>query len=583
MNTFILNLSDSRSVKLVYHTTFLKEISIICKIPIDTKCVKVIGIVDFSSIIFDKKFYNAFKGEIEIFDLSELESTSSYSHLRLGLNNGLENHIEGMGKIKELILPNALDNMPMIRNLSNLRKITGLGLGSFNNESKTDYISDSNLSNCPKLEEIVFGSNIKTLSIRNSSLKKIHIPNTNSSLQLEPYAFAYNKELEEVHIPQDIKELPIRLFEGCNNLRTITGGNNIEEIGFGAFGGCINLHSVPFRVELLTEDQFVSYDKWMQYAPIGYKTSSWNHGDCESCPKGRWTERRNEWEAGCNYIKNYCRDNDLRKWKPYKKGVVLRNGYIWCFDDYTYYKIAVDTELIFGGESKNTHKYVEFISPNITFTSEGNHTNINHTSPFKKAIELTYPNNNLADMIDLYYTDISYELIWNEIMQEVDKLDIETIIDSYKTTFRYETYRMNSDTEGERYTLNRDAKYTDKYLASLLPPIHKQGDDRIEPINNRHIIINPNKRFDFESCLSTYNNKEQRINHFDPSNIVRDAENLKNSDEDVRREARKKYCRKDHVDFLVNCRISEIINKKLEIESRLHLRQAENDSYGLHK
>ena len=52
---------------------------------------------------------------------------------------------------------------------------------------------------------------------------------------------------------------------------------------------------------------------------------------------------------------------------------------------------------------------------------------------------------------------------------------------------------------------------------------------------------------------------------------------FKNKDEEMRREARKKYSRKDHVDFLVNCRISEIINKKLEIESRLHIRQAEND------
>ena len=45
------------------------------------------------------------------------------------------------------------------------------------------------------------------------------------------------------------------------------------------------------------------------------------------------------------------------------------------------------------------------------------------------------------------------------------------------------------------------------------------------------------------------------------------------------KEAREKYSRKGHMDFLVNCRISEIINKKLEIESRLHIKQAENESY----
>ena len=57
----------------------------------------------------------------------------------------------------------------------------------------------------------------------------------------------------------------------------------------------------------------------------------------------------------------------------------------------------------------------------------------------------------------------------------------------------------------------------------------------------------------------------------------KDVDNLKKEDEKIRKEARRKYNKKDHIDFLVNCRISEIVNKKLEVESRLHIKQAENE------
>ena len=590
MKTYTLDLSDSASARLVYHTTYLDEISIMCEIPADTNCVKVIGTINFKSVVFDKKFYNAFKGEIDILDLSGLKSSSSYTYLNLGLNQCSEfgyggkiriNKYECLSHVKEIILPDRLENIPMIRGLQELKKIVGLGLNTFKNETRTDYRGDSNLSDCPKLEEIVFGSNIKNITLRNSTIKRINILETNGELQLEPYGMAYNKELEEVHIPQGLKKLPTRLFEGCTKLRTITGGNDIEEIGFGAFGGCTNLHSVPFKMELLKESQFISYDEWMQYEPIDHQMRWWVHGDCSHCPKGKWSEQFNRWEEGCNYsIKEYCRDNEQRRWKPYKKGVVLKNGDIWCFDDFTYYK--TDTNVDWWRTPKNVHKYVEFISPSITFISKGDHVNVNYNPQEKKASELTFPHNKLAEIIDLYFGEISYELILDEITQKVEKLDIDAIIDSYETIFSYASFKMNSDTEGERYSLDRDAKYTDEYLAKLLPPIHDYHDDRTAcrvPYPDR---TNPyKKKFDFEQIFSNFDKKEKDFfpPFFKTGNIFRDADNLKTKDAEIRKEAREKYSRKGHVDFLVNCRISEIINKKLEIESRLHIKQAENESY----
>lgn len=609
MKTYILNLSDPESVR-IWDSNFklgysnCVEMEIRCTIPTDINCLKVTGTIDFKSVVFNEKFYNAIKGEIDILDLSELKSSSSYSHLKLGLNQCSEfgyggkvrinsfyiTEYECLSLVKEIILPDRLENMPMIRGLQELKKVVGLGLNSFNNETRIDYISDSNLSNCPKLEEIVFGSNIKNITLRNSTIKRINIPETNGELQLEPYGMAYNKELEEVHIPQDLKKLPTRLFEGCTKLRTITGGNGIEEIGFGAFGGCSNLHSVPFRMELLKENQFISYDEWMQYEPIDNQTNwSWwvVHGDCAHCPKGKWSEEHNRWEKECNYsIMEYCRDNEHKMWKPYKKGVVLRNGDIWCFDDFTYYKREVRGIEKLRFTPENVHKYVEFISPSIIFISEGDHVNINYNPQDKKALELTFPRNKLAETIDFYFEDISYEQIVDEITRKVDELDIDAIIDSYKTIFRYDSFKISSDMEGERYSLDRDAKYTDEYLARLLPPIHVHHDDRTERCAPYPVHTNPyNKKFDFEQIFSTFDKKEKDLfpPFFRTGNIFRDADNLKTKDAEIRKEAREKYSRKDHVDFLVNCRISEIINKKLEIESRLHIKQAENEFYNQNK
>jgi len=582
MKTFIVNLSDSTTARLVYHTTLLKEVSIMCEIPINTDCIKVIGTIDFKGVVFARKFYNAIKANISILDLSELKSSGSSNHLRIGLNDAPPTFCAK--KIKEIILPNELSDVPMIRNLPELRKIVGIGLTSFDNETRTDYIGSSNLSNCPKLEEIIFGSNIKSLSIRNSSIKRINIPESNGMLQLEPYGLAYNKELEEVHIPQDMKELPIRLFEGCKNLRIITGGNGLEEIGFGAFGGCTNLHSVPFRIELLKENQFLSYEEWMQYEPEGHQTSWWRYGNCSRCPKGKRSERHG-WEAGCNLKKYYCRDNDQRKWKPYKKGVILRNGNIWCFDDFTYYETDERDDWFY--QPQNVHKYVEFISPSIAFVSKGNHVNIDYGLQKRKAVELTFPQNKLAENIKLYFEDISYESILAEIIRKVDELDINDIIDSFETTFSHEYFKMNSDTDGERWSLNRCSKYTDEYLMKLLPPIHECHDDRTACHIPPPDYTNPCKeKYDFESCYSSFDKKNQDDSFpsfYGTGNIFRDTDNLKNKDEEIRKEAREKYRRKDHVDFLVNCRISEIINKKIEIESRLHIRQAENEFYNQSK
>ena len=116
----------------------------------------------------------------------------------------------------------------------------------------------------------------------------------------------------------------------------------------------------------------------------------------------------------------------------------------------------------------------------------------------------------MAETIDFYFEEISYELILDEITRKVDELDIDAIIDSYETIFSYESFKISSDTEGERYSLDRDAKYTDEYLARLLPPIHVHHDDRTACRAPYPDHTNPyNKKFDFEQIFSNFDKKEK--------------------------------------------------------------------------
>ena len=102
--------------------------------------------------------------------------------------------------------------------------------------------------------------------------------------------------------------------------------------------------------------------------------------------------------------------------------------------------------------------------------------------------------------------------------------------------------------------------------------IHTYYNDRTACLFHPTDYINPyKKKYDFESYYNTFGKKEVFYSYG-----PKDVYSLKKEDEKIRKEARRKYNRKDHIDFLVNCRISEITNKKLDIESRLHIKQAEN-------
>lgn len=55
---------------------------------------------------------------------------------------------------------------------------------------------------------------------------------------LDDYAFARNLEVEEIWLPEDLKEVGRYAFYRCRNLKKLVMGNQLLDMGGGALTGC---------------------------------------------------------------------------------------------------------------------------------------------------------------------------------------------------------------------------------------------------------------------------------------------------------------------------------------------------------
>ncbi len=89
----------------------------------------------------------------------------------------------------------------------------------------------------------------------------IEFGNTDNSNPLHNGAKLYlnNKELTELVIPQNIKEIKKYAFHGCETLKKVTIGDNVTSINSYAFRGCDALTSVTIGDGVTTIGEFVFY------------------------------------------------------------------------------------------------------------------------------------------------------------------------------------------------------------------------------------------------------------------------------------------------------------------------------------
>ena len=138
------------------------------------------------------------------------------------------------------------------------------------------------LHNTPKLTKIIFGNRLRELRLKNVGISNIKIPSSLHSLvingcnglrelripdgiRLAAHALSKNVNLENVVLPQDLPIIEPYLFEGCENLRTIRGGEGLKYIFPSALKGCSSLESIecPKIDKYVTNEPLES--EWMKF------------------------------------------------------------------------------------------------------------------------------------------------------------------------------------------------------------------------------------------------------------------------------------------------------------------------------
>ena len=88
---------------------------------------------------------------------------------------------------------------------------------------------------CTSLTEINLPDGLEELSLSNTGLKKVTLPE--SVTKIYSYGFQGCHNLEKINIPSGITKLEERTFIDCPKLTAIAGGANVTEIGDSVFGG----------------------------------------------------------------------------------------------------------------------------------------------------------------------------------------------------------------------------------------------------------------------------------------------------------------------------------------------------------
>ena len=168
---------------------------------------------------------------------------------------------------------------------------------------------------------------------------------------LDDYAFARNLEVEEIWLPEDLKEVGRYAFYRCRNLKKLVLGNQLLDMGGGALTGC-HLTEVEIYFRERKKSCLKSIVEEMRYQiRVSLHGYSWRYdaGEEKNCTNGQM------WEARILFPEHYeeaVENTPARILETHHHGA---GGYYrQCFynreldykkyDEMFYHTIAEDTE-----------------------------------------------------------------------------------------------------------------------------------------------------------------------------------------------------------------------------------------------
>lgn len=237
-------------------------------------------------------------------------------------------------------------------------------------------------------------------------------------------------------------------------------------------------------------------------------------------------------------------------------------SYIWCLTNYEFYytdllsdewsnrifrfdHIYKHSFLMDFGSIEIYNNYKEHYASNI---SEGSlKTSGRYIKEIRNGVYVSYEN--LQENAIKYYYEVNKMLktdirdVIKQIEEEVDKLDINNIIDSFKTTIKEWTKTKIGGDDTFFSETHRCSYYSDAYLETILPSYHSEYKD---------------------SGYTTdwpWTSKEK-------------IDELHLEDSRIREIARKSYSKEAHITYLIKKYIQDIADKSAEVEQYLHIGRA---------
>lgn len=418
--------------------------------------------------------------------------------------------ISGFPYVTEIIMPTLTDNIPSIANCPKLEKVTF-------DPSTIKILKEKSFDGWPPIKQISFGEDFEYMSSFCIS-PNAQIDSLNFSLckhmHLTAHAFQRSK-IKSISLPDHITNLPEYVFFNCPNLTSILAIGVIK-IGFGALRDCNSLEHLKFAEEFQADniDKFLvddDYETLRCGIEIG-KDDIYSYIWCLTNFKFYYTERlSDEWS---NKIFSFNHMN--------------QRSFLMFFGDIDIYSNYKD-------------HYASNISEGFLKTSS-RYTKITHNGIYVESEDLQ------KNAIKYYYeedkrlkTDIRDVI--KQIEEEVDKLDINSIIDSYETTISEWTKTKIGDDDTFYSETHRCSYYSDAYLETILP-----------------------------SCHSEYKDSGYTTNW--PWTSKKEIDEMHLEDSRIREMARKSYSKEAHITYLIKEYIQYIANKSAEVEHYLHIGRA---------
>lgn len=454
-------------------------------------------ISDITKVNYNSNLYTAIRQEdIEMLDLSMCPNVPEV--------------ICGFPYVTEIIMPTLTDNIPSIANCPKLEKVTF-------DSSTIKILKENSFDGWPPIKQISFGEDFEYMwsfcispnaqidSLDFSLCKHMH---------LTAHAFQRSK-IKSISLPDHITNLPEYIFCECPNLTSILAISVIK-INFKAFSGCNSLEHLKFAEEFYVDnfDRYFNdedYDTSRCGIEIG-NDDKYSYLWCLTNFRFYYTDRlSDEWS---NRIFSFNHIN--------KRSFCMFFGSIDIYSNYKDHRASNISE----GFLKTTSRYTKITHNGIYVGSEDLQ---------KNAIQNYYEVNKRLN------TDIRDVI--KQIEEEVDKLDINSIIDSYKTTVSEWTKTKIGDDDTFYSETHRCSYYSDAYLETILPSYHSEYKDSGYTTN------------------WSWTSKEE-------------IDKMHLEDSRIREKAKKSYSKEDHITYLIKEYIQYIANKSAEVEQYLHIGRA---------